>query len=313
MKIIFVSDYGLVAKVYGAIDHKKKPGIVLLSGSDGGLPGENAFRPNFIEMLVENGFCVMALAYFGVDTLSPTLVNIELEYFERAFQWMREQSFIDSKKIGVIGQSRGGELALLLGTIIPGIQAIVAITPPNTVMGGFPFPNKPAWLYKGKPIEPFVGGLTSRDEALTEADDLLKAMEQKQIPFHHNTQEDPCALSDLFEARAAMSNAPLGQIPVEIITAPLLLVSGGKDAIWPATKYCKDLVKRLDQKKTQCVYKHINYEDAGHGLLSSRPGGLWHPFGHFWCLLGGTVEGNQKAHIESVVEIVNFLSFLKNT
>ncbi|MEI7580822.1 MAG: hypothetical protein WCJ17_03410, partial [bacterium] len=77
-------------------------------------------------------------------------------------------------------------------------------------------------------------------------------------------------------------------------------------------KYCLDIVDRLSKKDAQCFYKHINYEDAGHGLLSSRPGGLWHHRGGFWCLVGGTAEGNQNAHSDSVIEIMKFLSVLKN-
>jgi len=42
-----------------------------------------------------------------------------LEYFAKAIAWMRNHPAVTSDKLAVIGASRGGELALLLGATFP--------------------------------------------------------------------------------------------------------------------------------------------------------------------------------------------------
>lgn len=310
---IEVNESGLIAKFYLTNEaNKKKPAIILLSGSDGGMPGENAIPFSFIETLVTNGFAVMALAYFGLGSLPSKLENIELEYCEKALRWLQSQSTVDKDNIAIIGQSRGAELALILGTMFNQIKAITTFAPTNMITGGFPYPNKPAWQYKGKAIHPFIGGLTNKYEKLTELDDLKQATELRKIPKHQNSEQDPYLISDLFTARNSMPNASKCQIAIEKITCPILLISGGQDAIWPSKYYCDTIVKRLEQHRHPYLYKHINYEHAGHGLISSFHGSIYHPVGQFWCRLGGTPEGNQTANLKSVQETLDFLSILKH-
>ncbi|MBX7067427.1 MAG: hypothetical protein K1X28_09365 [Parachlamydiales bacterium] len=288
----------LVATFYPGIDKDKKPGILLLSGSDGGMPGANAIPETFIQFLVENGYAVLALAYFGVEGLPANLENIPLEYFETAIHWLRSQPQVNSQ-IGLIGQSRGAELALLLGaTFRHLIQTIVASAPCDMICGGFPHPNRPAWTFRNRPIAPFLHGLSNSDPNLTEAEDLRIATEREEIPYHANTAEDPYVIADLFLARKKM---PEAQIPVENIKCPILLLSGDQDAIWPSRLFCESIANRSSASE------HINYPNAGHGILASFNGPIYHPMGGFWCKLGGTPEGNQTANNQSWTDIRNFL------
>jgi dienelactone hydrolase len=68
--------------------------------------------------------------------LPPTLSNIPLEYFSTALKWMSAQPSVDASRVGVVGLSRGAELALLLGTIHPEVHAIVAYMPSNVICAG---------------------------------------------------------------------------------------------------------------------------------------------------------------------------------
>ena len=244
MKKKSIRESGLVGTLYDPETPQKKAGIVLLSGSDGGIPGTNAIPEPFIEHLVKKGFVVLALAYFGVEGLPAHLENIPLEYFETAIDWLKPLV----KEIGIIGQSRGGELALLLGTKFPNsIQSIVASAPCSMVCGGFPYPNRPAWTYRGSPVSPFLSALTSLDKDLTESDDLRSACKT-----HANTAEDPYILADLFTARISKRDAA---IEVEKIRCPLLLLSGDQDAIWPAKIFCESVMKRLEQYQSTVLRK----------------------------------------------------------
>ena len=283
----------------------KLPRILLLSGSEGGVPGSNAIPDSFIEALVKQGFMVFALAYFGVGKLPKNLQNINLEYFELAIEWL--QSFADGKKnkVVIIGQSRGAELALILGTISKKISAIVAYAPSNLITGGFPYPNQPAWNYKNNPLKFFSGAVSNNNLNVTELDDLNYATNNNLIPYHENTENDPFIIADLFAARNA--NAKNAEIPVEKITCPILLFSGGKDAIWPSTDYCQSIIKRLEDHNALIQRKHIHYEHAGHGLIASYEAPIFHPVGKFWCVLGGEPVANQQANQDSLRETLAFL------
>jgi dienelactone hydrolase len=298
----------LIGTLYTLHDTQQKPGILLLSGSDGGIPGNNAIPESFIEYLVKNGFVVFALAYFGIEHLPPHLENIPLEYFQSAIEWLKSLSEVDSSHIGIIGQSRGAELALLLGSHFPHFfQAIIACAPCNMICGGFPYPNRPAWLYQKQPLEPYLPGLSSTDSDLSEADDIKMAIERQQISFHANNAEDPYMIADLFAVREKMLQAKKTQIAVEKIKCPILLMSGDKDAIWPSNLFSEMIMSRLNDHHFQFSKEHISYANAGHGILSSYDEPIYHPVGGFWCKLGGTSEGNKIASEHSWVAIKKFL------
>ena len=297
----------LVGTLYTCSDGKK-PGIMLLSGSDGGVPGKNAIPESFVEYLVKSGFTVLALAYFGMDRLPNALENIPLEYFISAIEWFKRQAYVDPFRIGVIGQSRGGELALLLASSFPElIQAVVACAPCNMICGGFPHPNRPAWTCHHKPLTPYLSGLSNADDDLAEADDIKMAIESNKIPRHANTAEDPYVIADLFAARKETPRAQEAQIAVEKISCPLLLISGDKDEIWPSYFFCELIMKRLSDCNWKFYKEHIHYKNAGHGVLTNYDGPIYHPMGGFWCRLGGTVDGNKNAHELSWLAITNFL------
>ncbi len=313
MKEITVKDNGIIGVLYSP-NHvsEKLPGIILLSGSDGGIPGANAIPKHYIEEIVSNGFIVLALAYFGVDDLPPNLENIDLNYFESAIHWLQLHSDVKKEAIAIVGQSRGGELALILGTVLKHLSAIVAYAPSSMMTGGFPYPNHPAWKYKTHALTPYLGAVSGNNLKLTELDDLIQSTDKKLIPAHANTEEDPFIIADLFSLRNLTPNAKLTEIPVEKIDCPILIFSGGKDAIWTSTYYCESIIKRLNAYNSPIKHKHVNYENAGHGLIASYDGPIYHPVGKFWCKLGGTSVGNRIANQASLKETIKFLSAIKH-
>ncbi len=308
IKKYVVSHENLVGTLYDIHSVEKRPGILLISGSEGGIPGTNAIPEPFIEYIVGNGFVVFALAYFGVENLSPNLENIPLEYFLSAVEWLKSLPQVASSHIGIIGQSRGGELALLLGSLFPYLfQAIIASAPCNMICGGFPYPNRPAWTYHQHPLEPYLSGLSNSGSDFNEADDIKTAVDSKEIPYHANNVEDPYIIADLFIAKQKMVQAKKTEIAVENMKCPLLLLSGDKDAIWPSHFFCEALMKRLHAHDFPFSYEHISYVNAGHGILSSYNGSIYHPIGGFWCRLGGTSEGNKMANQYSWIASKDFL------
>ena len=58
-------------------------------------------------------------------------------------------------------------------------------------------------------------------------------------------------------------------IPVEKIKAPILLLSGKNDAVWPSYESCLYIENRLKEKGFEYPVKHIAFEYIGHEMLVS--------------------------------------------
>src|SRR5699024_11767743 len=143
---------GLVGTFFYHEENEARPTIIVLGGSEGGLRHSNA------ALLASHGFNSLALAYFATENLAKKLVQIPLEYIEKAIHWLENQSQVDPKNLGMIGTSKGGELALLSASLFPSIKALVGYTPSGIVYPGLgASPAQSSWQYKGKEI-PFAYG-----------------------------------------------------------------------------------------------------------------------------------------------------------
>jgi len=264
--------------------NKKSPGVIIIPGSSGRLPGY------ICQILASHGYAVLELKYFGEDGLPENMSLISLEYFKNAIQWLKKQSQVDENKIALMGQSTGGELALLIASTFPGeMNAVIALSAPSFALG--------SWTYKNKPI-PHVS--LNHEEQL----EIKGTIEN---PFQKLRQ---ICLSTM-ESRTFKKLIKEAVIPVEKICCPLLILSGDEDALWPSSQFGKDIMKRLDAYGSTIKRKFINYLNAGNNLLliPTAPS-IDLPFqltNGAWCIHGGSTEGNAKTHQEVWLEILNFL------
>ncbi len=126
---------------------ERQPGVLVVGGSEGGMPTHKA------AWLASRGYVALALAYFRYDGLPGQLEGIPLEYFGQALAWMIERPEILADRIAVVGTSRGGELALQLGSMYPQIKAVVAYVPANVRYPGCCGDIRvPAWTWQGRPL-----------------------------------------------------------------------------------------------------------------------------------------------------------------
>ncbi len=266
------------------------PAVVAFGGSSGGLGPAGGWAP----ALASEGFAVLAVAYFAAPGLPSALVDIEVEVVERAVTWLFAGGHVADEAVGVMGISRGSELALLAGILLDRVGPIVALAPSGIswcgLRAGGPV-DAPAWTFRGQPI-PYA------------------AMAGGAAPPTFTA--GPVALRPMFDAAlAAPTNWAHAEIPVERASGSILLVSGEDDAMWPSTPMAELITRRA----TSCGFPHqvvhLRYPGAGHtgcGVPGS-PGEttVLHPLTGVTYALGGTLEGNAAARADSWPQIIDFL------
>jgi dienelactone hydrolase len=154
--------YGdLRATLFSPPGKDRRPGVLVLGGSEGGLPSRRA------AWLASHGFAALAVAYFRFDDLPKELAGIPLEYFGRALTWMANRPEIAADRIAVMGISRGAELALQLGSMFPRIKPVVAYSPANVrypaCCGFTAVPYAWAWNGNGLAFRPLRPGATQME------------------------------------------------------------------------------------------------------------------------------------------------------
>lgn len=217
---------GVVGTLYEPAGEGSHPGVLVLHGSGGG-PLEG-----MASLLAGRGYAAFAVEYFGDAAGIPdTLARVPVSTVGRAADWLRDCPGVRDGRVGVVGTSRGGELALLagarsdrLGPVVSSVgSGVVWDTPDGT----------PVWVADGDPV-PHVSG---PDAPAIDAGYLE-------------------SLSDDEVAEAT--------IPVERIDGPVLLVSAGEDGVWPSRRLSAVAADRLAEAEFAHGFEHLTYDDAGH-------------------------------------------------
>jgi len=268
-----VSGESFVANLWLPPSKGPHAGVLLLGGSGGGIEWQDYWG----DILARHGFVALALAYFGMEGLPKELDEIPLEYFFGAIEYMQRTPAIDRNRIGVVGVSRGGELALLLASHSPAIDAVVAFVPSavvfqsvvSTAAGQTP---RSSWTFRGRPLAFVV--YEPGDTAEPLVNKFRRALAQ----------------------RDQVSNAT---IPVERIRGPILLLSGKEDTTWPSSDMSEMVIARLRNRKFRFSYEHIAYDHAGHMIHQIRADAVKR---------GGTEIGNNVAQKDAQRRTLEFLA-----
>ncbi len=266
-------------KVDGAIqgvlflpgDSQKHPGILVVGGSEGGFPSPKA------AWLASHGYAAFALCYFRCAGTPENLERIPLEYFAQALGFMMKRPEIDPSRIGVMGTSRGGELALQLGSMYSPIKAVVAYVPanvrhPSCCQGG----SDASWTWHGVPLTHIS---------------LAQAM-------------DPNPSSaDEFNA----------QIAVEATNGPILMIGAEDDGIWPSAEMVRVAAQRLRSNHFSHQVVTLIYPHAGHraGLPDIVPtwtNGTTQRSSGRSTEYGGSPEGNAESTLDATPKVLDFLA-----
>ena len=153
-----VREDGLIGRFYTAVGASKRTGVLMLTGSGGGYPDEAAARD-----LARSGYPVFGIAYFRDYEGQPPelgqkqLRRVPLEYLFKALDWLKARPEVRSDRIALMGESRGAELALMLGALRPDVAGVIAYSPIAfrwAAVGG----GDAAWTLDGVPL-PYVEGV----------------------------------------------------------------------------------------------------------------------------------------------------------
>ncbi|XP_056390448.1 acyl-coenzyme A amino acid N-acyltransferase 1-like [Hyla sarda] len=204
------------------------PGIIDLYGGAGGLAEYRA------SLLASRGFVVLALAYFGYSDLPRSFQKLQLEYFEEAADLLLNHPKVSMPKVGVLGVSKGAEIALVLASFLPQIGATVSINGTCSVYGGTIYRDGEV-LIKGTPYR--------QEKMVITAEGLLKV--------------------------AGFYESPTSYIPVERAQGHILFVAGESDQYYNSKHFAESALSRM-RKQGQSNGRMISYAGAGH--LIEPPG-----------------------------------------
>jgi uncharacterized protein len=248
-----VIEKGIVADLFHDGSGQPRKALVLMGGSEGGKVWSSLGTSRPRKLLLDLGYTLLSLAYFKAPGLPSTLESIPLEYFEKVFAWFATQPEVISDEIALIGASKGAEAALVLGSMNPKIRAVVALSPSSVVWEGIPkkgvdvtYDRKSSWNYQGKDL-PYVSNVLSSWNIGTMLGTALFGTLRKQFEQALQNEEQ----------------VEKASIPVEKIQGALLLMSGKRDNMWPATQMCEQMMSRLAARGFAYPNVHIAY-DAGH-------------------------------------------------
>lgn len=275
-----LNENGIVGTLFEHRDGRKRPAILVLGGSEG---GDGAADVAY--QLSDYGYNTLSLAYFGVEPLPQQLESIPLEYFISALNYLRALPSSRAKRVGIVATSKGAEAALVVATLDTGIAAVVAYAPSSVAWSCIcDSTARSSWSFRGKDIQSVPLG---RDPNYTQAPPIRPAAN--------------------YSYRLQRTTGDQGIIDVSRITAPVYLIAGGDDGLWPSAQMARDIYRKLSLRSLHAGSRLDIYPGAGHLIGKSLlPSGS--------TLLargridtGGTPSANAAAGRDAWPRVVAFL------
>jgi uncharacterized protein len=217
--------------------------VVVLAGSSGRTDVARA------RLFAEAGFIALALRWFGGEGQTPGICEIPLEIFFSATSRLLQEG---AERLAYIGTSKGAEVALLVATLDPRIDLVMALSPTSVIWAnsgvgrdGLGWPLRSSWTYQGDPL-PFVRiDLSAPIVLVVGLPSYRGCIEQSLITFS--------------------SDVEAATIHIEAARADVILVAGSADALWPSDVFARALAKqRTDAGRPVELLIHPG---AGHRVL----------------------------------------------
>lgn len=293
------AEAGFIGVVYVPEGEGPHPIVVGFGGSEGGL----WFGDSIARTYASLGYVAIGVAYFGEPTLPNGLTDIPLEYFQSVFDYAATVPEADPSRLAVMGASRGGELALLLGAYYPEeVSAVVALVPSGVVWGSADEVDALAWTWQGVGLAGVPSAGT--DPEVTQAPDGTDV-------YHFR----PTFLASLDAATS--EELDVATIRVEQTQGPILLIGGEADELWPSCVLSDIAMARLQDAGHSSIYadQDLCFENSGHftnpinvGYPMTQASLSYDSFYDVYFAMGGTAEGLGRAARGSFTAVRDFLA-----
>ncbi len=228
----------------------KYPGkaLICFSGSDGGI----GLARMLAGVFAGRGLTALALAYVMEEGLPKEFLRVPIDFLEAAAKRLHDMGY---EKVGLWGISKGAELALTAGSLLPGlVNGVVAVAPMNTVCQGFvkdkgvSFLPGSSWSFHGEEI-PYTPYATAKFPL---GQVLRKSLRLREMTMY-----------DLYLPLVEHPN-PAAVIRAENITGPILLISSKMDTMWPSELAAGQIMRRLREQSFAYDCRHLSYDYGSH-------------------------------------------------
>jgi dienelactone hydrolase len=267
------------------------PGVLVVPGT-GGVDSVASTA----SLLASHGFAALAIELADDPAHPEAIEKLPLERIGDAAAWLAARAEVG--RVGVLAQSRGAEGALAAAALIDGFDpgALVLVSPSAYAWQALgdegAVPDTPAWTLAGLPL-PFA----PMDPDATMHELLRNALMEGRDRHRH--RPTLLHLASSFPADRAPAQAAL---PAERVDAPLMLVVGEADELWPSAAMAQAIRARRGERPGDVL---LSYRDCGHFLrhpvlptTASWTSGI---------AFGGTPEGLAAAQADSFPRILEFL------
>jgi len=268
----------------------KYPGkaLICFGGSDGNYELSRMLAAVFQSC----GLTVLALAYVMEEGLPTKFYRVPIDPLEAASKRLHEMG---CEKVGLWGISKGAELALTAGSLLPGlVNSVIAVSPMNTVCQGFA---------KGKGISIMPGSSWS----FHGAEVPYTSFGLEKFPFgrvlRSSLKAREITMFDLY-IPLVKNPDPAAVIRAEKITGPILLISSKMDTMWPSEPAAEEIMKRLRAKDFPYPCRHLNYDFGSHLFVPLE----LKPARFFRGDRGRYKESGRKSRMDSLEKTLEFIS-----
>ncbi|MDO4633688.1 MAG: acyl-CoA thioester hydrolase/BAAT C-terminal domain-containing protein [Eubacteriales bacterium] len=210
-----------------------------------------------VKWLHRQGFSVMAMS---PDKKDYGHHNLPLERFGAAIRVMQAKGI---HKIGLIGASTTGMLALLAASYYPQITLTIALSPSDFVMEGFyqdgkdganerPGENESTVTWQGKPLPylPFAYRHPEYWQKIKEESKAGRDLIASRKMFEESERRHPVREEE--------------KIKVENIHGHIVFIGAEDDVLWDTVKYIHRMDERLKNMPHNCTWQMLLYKHGTH-------------------------------------------------
>ncbi|KAM6895755.1 peroxisomal succinyl-coenzyme A thioesterase-like [Xenentodon cancila] len=272
VKRIEINEKGIRGTLFIPAGPGPFPGMLDLWGGGGGL---NEYRA---ALLASHGYASLAVDYFKGGELKTT--DLELKYFETAFDILKEHPQVMSDRVGIIGLCLGSLVTLSLAAYSTNIKPHCIICISNMLS--------------------------------TSSQNSINGFHQG-IPKYFKIRVDENNCHILRDIGLALLKEPSLKVDVGKINCPVLLLNGCDDQNWSSVESADDIVKLMRAAEKEHLLTRVDYPGTGHlieppfsphfratnfMLLSTKKA---------MVLWGGETKAHSDAQEDSWKKILSFL------